>query len=193
MQGQYDDGEIGLYYNTFRYYDYDAARFVTEDPIGLAGGDNLYQYAQNPLRWADPLGLVDLNLFPPAEQIHGYADNVPQRRGVFTVGAHGDANGIYDQAGNPVSVNDLAQMIIATAGNRGLSRIELLSCEVAKGNYGQKLSRALQIEVRAATELTWIYSDGRNLTAPRDTVNPNQPDLANPGRIEKYMDPRQPR
>jgi RHS repeat-associated protein len=57
MQGQYDDGEIGLYYNTFRYYDYDAGRFATEDPIGLAGGDNLYQYAQNPLRWADPLGL----------------------------------------------------------------------------------------------------------------------------------------
>jgi RHS repeat-associated protein len=58
MQGQYDDGEIGLYYNTFRYYDYDAARFAAEDPIGLAGGDNLYQYAPNPLRWTDPLGLA---------------------------------------------------------------------------------------------------------------------------------------
>ena len=57
MQGQYDDGTTGLYYNTFRYYDADAGRFTAEDPIGLAGGDNLYQYAPNPLVWADPLGL----------------------------------------------------------------------------------------------------------------------------------------
>jgi RHS repeat-associated protein len=56
MQGQYDDGDTGLYYNTFRYYDPDAGRFTAEDPIGLAGGDNLYQYAPNPLGWADPLG-----------------------------------------------------------------------------------------------------------------------------------------
>ncbi|NBJ35326.1 hypothetical protein GE191_16740 [Serratia fonticola] len=28
------------------------------DPIGLAGGMNLYQYGPNPLTWADPLGLT---------------------------------------------------------------------------------------------------------------------------------------
>ncbi|HGH4621861.1 TPA: RHS repeat-associated core domain-containing protein [Enterobacter cloacae] len=28
-----------------------------QDPIGLNGGWNLYQYAPNPLRWIDPLGL----------------------------------------------------------------------------------------------------------------------------------------
>jgi RHS repeat-associated protein len=58
MQGQYDDGTTGLYYNTFRYYDADAGRFTAEDPIGLAGGDNLYQYAPNPMAWVDPAGLV---------------------------------------------------------------------------------------------------------------------------------------
>ena len=56
MQGQYDDRECGLYYNTFRYYDADSGRFTTEDPIGLNGGDNLYQYAPNPLMWIDPWG-----------------------------------------------------------------------------------------------------------------------------------------
>jgi RHS repeat-associated protein len=71
MQGQYDDGEIGLYYNTFRYYDYDAGRFATEDPIGLAGGDNLYQYAQNPLRWADPLGLKTFMCKKPLKAFGG--------------------------------------------------------------------------------------------------------------------------
>ncbi len=33
-------------------------RFVTQDPIGLLGGDNLYQYADNPIRWAGWLGLT---------------------------------------------------------------------------------------------------------------------------------------
>jgi RHS repeat-associated protein len=56
-QGQYFDAETGLHYNRFRYYDPDAGRFVSQDPIGLAGGVNLYQYAPNPLRWIDPLGL----------------------------------------------------------------------------------------------------------------------------------------
>ena len=57
MQGQYLDRETGLHYNFFRYYDPDSARFTQQDPIGLAGGINLYQYAPNALSWIDPLGL----------------------------------------------------------------------------------------------------------------------------------------
>ncbi|GMB65890.1 RHS repeat-associated core domain-containing protein [Pectobacterium parmentieri] len=55
--GQYADEETGLHYNLFRYYDPTVGRFTTQDPIGLAGGINLYQYAPNPLGWVDPLGL----------------------------------------------------------------------------------------------------------------------------------------
>lgn len=56
FQGQYFDGEIGLYHNTFRFYDAEAGRFITQDPVGLAGGLNLYQYGPNPQNWVDPLG-----------------------------------------------------------------------------------------------------------------------------------------
>ncbi|ACX86202.1 RHS protein [Pectobacterium parmentieri WPP163] len=56
--GQYADEETGLHYNLFRYYDPTVGRFTTQDPIGLAGGINLYQYAPNPLTWIDPLGLA---------------------------------------------------------------------------------------------------------------------------------------
>jgi len=56
FQGQYFDGETGLHYNTFRYYDPEAGRFATQDPIGLTGGLNLYSYALNPINWIDPLG-----------------------------------------------------------------------------------------------------------------------------------------
>ncbi|WP_458723883.1 RHS repeat-associated core domain-containing protein [Pseudomonas brenneri] len=56
FQGQYLDRETGLHYNTFRFYDPDVGRFTTPDPIGLAGGLNLYQYAPNPIGWVDPKG-----------------------------------------------------------------------------------------------------------------------------------------
>ncbi len=55
--GQYYDQETGLHYNRFRYYDPDTGRFISQDPIGLMGGFNLYQYAPNPVGWVDPLGL----------------------------------------------------------------------------------------------------------------------------------------
>ncbi|USL60313.1 RHS repeat-associated core domain-containing protein [Pantoea ananatis] len=47
-----------MHYNLFRYYDPDSGRFTQHDPIGLAGGTNLYQYAPNALGWVDPLGLM---------------------------------------------------------------------------------------------------------------------------------------
>ncbi|CAI8880618.1 Rhs family protein [Pseudomonas sp. IT-P74] len=56
FQGQYFDDETGLHYNTFRYYDPEVGRFVTQDPIGLFGGYNLYSYAPNTTAWTDPWG-----------------------------------------------------------------------------------------------------------------------------------------
>ncbi|EON19882.1 RHS family protein [Cupriavidus sp. GA3-3] len=58
FQGQYYDHENGLHYNRHRYYDPGTGRFVSKDPIGLAGGLNLNQYAPNPISWVDPLGLA---------------------------------------------------------------------------------------------------------------------------------------
>ena len=57
FQGQYYDEESGLHYNRFRYYDPEIGRFVSQDPIGLMGGMNLFEYASNPIIWVDPLGL----------------------------------------------------------------------------------------------------------------------------------------
>ena len=58
FQGQYFDAETGLHYNRFRYYDPDAARFVTQDPIRLLGGANSYEYGPSAIAWIDPLGLA---------------------------------------------------------------------------------------------------------------------------------------
>ncbi|MCS3417545.1 RHS repeat-associated protein [Pseudomonas sp. BIGb0450] len=57
FQGQYFDPESGLHYNRHRYYNPDVGRYLTPDPVKLAGGLNGYQYAPNPTGWVDPLGL----------------------------------------------------------------------------------------------------------------------------------------
>ena len=60
MQGQHYDEESGLHYNRHRYYDPMQGRYITQDPIGLRGGWNLYAYALEPTSGIDPEGLSDL-------------------------------------------------------------------------------------------------------------------------------------
>ena len=56
--GREYDADTGLYYYRNRWYDPETGRFISEDPIGFAGGDvNLYGYVgNNPLSFIDPLG-----------------------------------------------------------------------------------------------------------------------------------------
>jgi RHS repeat-associated protein len=61
LQGQYFDGETGLYYNRFRYYEPTIGCFVSQDPLGLAAGENVYAYAPSTQKWIDPLGLCKVN------------------------------------------------------------------------------------------------------------------------------------
>jgi RHS repeat-associated protein len=56
LQDQMDGS--GLMYRRNRYYDPASGRFTQEDPIGLAGGLNLYGYANgDPVNYSDPFGL----------------------------------------------------------------------------------------------------------------------------------------
>jgi RHS repeat-associated protein len=55
--GREDDGS-GLVYYRARYYQPRFQRFISEDPIGLHGGTNLYRYVSNdPVNLTDPFGL----------------------------------------------------------------------------------------------------------------------------------------
>ena len=58
FQGQYEDAEIGLYYNRFRYYDPNLGGYISQDPISFFGGNlALYTYINNPNIQFDALGL----------------------------------------------------------------------------------------------------------------------------------------
>ena len=63
--GRENDGAQGgtgggeLYYYRARYYDPVLKRFISQDPIGLAGGANFYGYVGgNPISYIDPDGLL---------------------------------------------------------------------------------------------------------------------------------------
>ncbi|MCF3429767.1 RHS repeat-associated core domain-containing protein, partial [Escherichia coli] len=73
LPGQQYDEESGLYYNRHRYYDPLQGRYITQDPIGLKGGINLYTYPLVPIRYTDPLGLERvISVYgPPAPDLAG--------------------------------------------------------------------------------------------------------------------------
>ncbi|MEK0169764.1 RHS repeat-associated core domain-containing protein, partial [Pseudescherichia vulneris] len=110
--GQYADSETGLHYNLFRYYDPQVGRFTVQDPTGLAGGLNLYQYAPNPLGWIDPWGLT-------GEWVNPNYINFSQR----TISANDYAemmrNGQWDWNRSPLNVVDVNGQLV-TYDNRRL-------------------------------------------------------------------------
>ena len=56
-QGQYYDSEVELCYNRFRYYHPETGRYISEDPIKLLGGFNVFAYVGDTNAWLDLLGL----------------------------------------------------------------------------------------------------------------------------------------
>jgi len=69
-KGREWDAEAGLYYMRARYYDPVVGRFISEDPIGLAGGVNPYAFALSDwVNYADPTGLDRCD---PAHEARGY-------------------------------------------------------------------------------------------------------------------------
>ena len=91
FQGQYEDAETGLHYNGHRYYDPQAGRYISQDPIGLAGGTALYDYCADPLGWADPLGLCGKDVAPGdlPTRLARVVPDTPVTRRSGTLGAPG--------------------------------------------------------------------------------------------------------
>ena len=84
-QGQYYDFETKLAYNRFRYYSPETGSYISQDPIGLAGGNpTLYGYVKDSNCWVDVFGLAtceeEIKKLPPftglsREEIHKIAND----------------------------------------------------------------------------------------------------------------------
>jgi RHS repeat-associated protein len=94
-----------LYYNRYRDYDSSTGRYIQADPIGLAGGSNVYVYAEgNPVNAIDPLGLQSTTAAPPLDpaqvaweagkQVLKERLRMPTRKGPLVWLAVGDVIGV---------------------------------------------------------------------------------------------------
>jgi RHS repeat-associated protein len=123
--GRENDG-TGVYFNRARYYSLTLQRFVSEDPIGLSGGIDLYEYVDsNPISLVDPFGLSTLTfdrasgtltLFPGNTQ--GYPDEsgeggqpVTFPAGNNTINPNGDPNTMNSNGPAPNGVYPIQQPV----------------------------------------------------------------------------------
>ncbi|MBX3617119.1 MAG: RHS repeat-associated core domain-containing protein [Nitrosomonas sp.] len=109
--GQYFDKETGLHYNYFRYYEPETGRYISPDPIGLAGGINVWGYVKG-----DPINLIDLlGLFfdsvKYASWMNEHAHLTSQHRCARYVRKGLEAGGA-DTRGHPISAKDYAPILI---------------------------------------------------------------------------------
>jgi RHS repeat-associated protein len=108
----------GFTYLRNRWYDPQSGRFLTQDPIGLAGGVNLYAYAgNNPVSYSDPYGLCP----PPFTLICAQAVVLVLRSlpYVSSIGAAmtGLSNGPGPAAANPRAGASLARLAATFEAN----------------------------------------------------------------------------
>jgi RHS repeat-associated protein len=165
--------ELGLNDHRHRFYLPSLGRWLSRDPIGERGGLNLYGYVRNnPTNWIDPLGLVDINLFPISEPIHGYANNF-NPAGVTSVGIHGNPSSVMTPSGRFVGASGLADMITRSPNFVPGRPVLLVSCHTGARDGG--LAAQLSSELEARTGLVspviaprgygWLGSDGSAFSA----------------------------
>jgi RHS repeat-associated protein len=65
LLGQVHDEDAELSWTRFRCFDADTGTWVSTDPLGVAGGLNLYGFDGSPSDVVDPLGLMARKNHPP--------------------------------------------------------------------------------------------------------------------------------
>ena len=108
-----------MFYYRARWYDPQARRFISEDPIGLAGGINLYAYVRNnPINAIDPQGLQNVYVFdsinpPPDSNVPGTS----YQGVVYVVHDDGTIMGPYRGSSYPNSQEMQNGQIVPYSGN----------------------------------------------------------------------------
>jgi len=96
LLGQYHDEETGLAYTRFRYFDAEAGRWCSPDPLGIWAGRNLLGFGGSPNAVVDPLGLAcEQKRGPDGKFLPKNAGEVqPGQTAVENMVAHLQANGV---------------------------------------------------------------------------------------------------
>ena len=162
------DPELGLHYNLHRDYDPRLARYLQPDPIGQAGGINVYAYASNPLRDVDVLGL---ELCPAARA------------------RHADERAAVEAALRPQNSEGRPRAIVPEAEARRI-RDALAAAharEEAEAGRPRPRERSIEAARRASREVVERAASARERADVRDRADV---DAANAGRHAGTRDPQ---
>lgn len=139
--GQTEDVETGLFYNRHRYFDPNLGRYLTQDPIGLEGGLNLYSYTRNnPVNFSDSLGLDPMVDIAMRNNIPAWAkpDSGPQKsacRWVCEKAVGKACEYVVDTAAEATSLaTDGASIVVGIAANylvcnKGVEKVCKWECD----------------------------------------------------------------
>jgi RHS repeat-associated protein len=131
-----ENDNTGVYYYRARYYDPQLKRFISQDPVGLAGGGNWYGYGRgNPQLFKDPLGLwtlqigvtINIQIWGPfaAQFTAGVAIDGNGNVGTYYAGGGGlgagahVSGGISTNASNASTICDLAGPFVNISAGGG--------------------------------------------------------------------------
>uniref|UniRef100_UPI001FE17E23 RHS repeat-associated core domain-containing protein n=1 Tax=Chitinilyticum litopenaei TaxID=1121276 RepID=UPI001FE17E23 len=165
--GQYHDSESGLHYNTFRYYDPESGRYLSPDPIGLAGGLHLYGYVPDPNGWMDPWGwaIVDA-IFEMGGQIFtgtNPTDRAPRTSGPTSPGLRGPNTNTFDMHAE-IEAMSKAKDAGLSGGKGTLTITGKDACPYCKGDI-KTMARTLGLD-----ELT-VHNNGRTIKFTKQELN----------------------
>ena len=174
----------GQYYRRNRYYDASTGRFTQEDPIGLAGGINLYGFANgDPVSYSDPYGLCPpeddndgrwcTSPMYPTLRFFGVSDKWASLVAQIGYGAAGDAGapgmgaGVRGIAGGAAA----GARASAAGGRAGLRAFELDAQSTFTRSFETRAG-TIDVAVEASTQ-------GRTLVVREVAVYPQGPDAPN--------------
>ena len=161
-QGQYEDSETGLYYNRFRYYSPEEGIYISQDPIGIEGGSQLYGYVHDTNGWVDSKGL---------------SKSCPPKGGVYVL----MDNGVVVRTGRTKNLKRRARDHARNPKTKHLTFVDVYKTD----DYNAQ--RGLEHKIYKLHESTASQSNGglNKIAAIRDT-NPNKPTYIT--AADKYLE-----
>jgi len=159
LQGQYFDAETGLYYNRWRYYCPENGSFVSQDPLGLMAGENIYGFGPNAQMWVDPLGLEC--------KMGGVKSELPERNGALNQ-AKRDANILRSK--QPDKIVKVKMTEAKSRGGHVIKDTDGKIIEIREYHYTNRFNEKVIIQEHSAPH---IGSDGPhfNVRPISDTRN----------------------
>jgi RHS repeat-associated protein len=204
LLGQHHDEDVGLCYVRHRWFDPAVARFLSPDPLDLAGGPNLFAFNGTPTMHVDPLGLACILFGDPRvdDAIQYVLDNwtrtTPPKinASLYEVYVHGKPDHFVKFLGGDrrepanwqrVEVEEVTNRI-RTAGNYNGEDIYLNACHTGatKTGVAQQVSKAFGVRVQAPSDVVW----GRGQAVAAENPYTNRPDMSRVGVWHFFSDGR---